>query len=160
MAVCVLALLCQVLAMPIMAAPATSTGVSSGEIIIPDVQDDLIGYKDYVQSKPAGPAKESITVNAIDGEDTTPVEQPEAPEVEAPEVEAPELVNPDVDAPADEIVEDETLEDEVIAVIAAAVAAMAAAEGTRLAVKSFRRVGSQAPAWNRAGRQDIIANRF
>ena len=36
MAVCVLALLCQVLAMPIMAAPATSTGVSSGEIIIPN----------------------------------------------------------------------------------------------------------------------------
>ena len=51
-------------------------------------------------------------------------------------------------------------EDEVIAVIAAAVAAVAAAEGTRLAVKSFRRVGAQAPAWNRAGRQDIIANRF
>ena len=75
-----------------------------------------------------------------------------APKVPDP---VPEIVNVPAAAPA---AEDD--EDEVIAVIAAAVAAVAAAEGTRLAVKSFRRVGAQAPAWNRAGRQDIIANRF
>jgi len=76
-----------------------------------------------------------------------------APKVPDP---VPEIVNVPVAAAA--AVEED--EDEIIAVIAAAVAAVAAAEGTRLAVKSFRRVGAQAPAWNRAGRQDIIANRF
>lgn len=51
-------------------------------------------------------------------------------------------------------------EEEIIAVIAAAVAAIAASEGTRLSVRSYRRVGAQAPAWSRAGREDIMANRF
>ena len=51
-------------------------------------------------------------------------------------------------------------EDEIVAVIAAAVACMAASEGTRLKVKSFRRVGSNAPAWNKAGRADALQNRF
>ena len=51
-------------------------------------------------------------------------------------------------------------DEEIIAVIAAAVAAIAASEGTRLSVRSYRRVGAQAPAWSRAGREDIMANRF
>ncbi len=51
-------------------------------------------------------------------------------------------------------------EEEIIAVIAAAVAAIAASEGTRLSVRSYRRAGAQAPAWSRAGREDIMANRF
>ncbi len=51
-------------------------------------------------------------------------------------------------------------EEEIIAVIAAAVAAIAATEGKRLSIKSYRRVGAQAPAWSRAGREDIMANRF
>ena len=57
-------------------------------------------------------------------------------------------------------VEQQDDEEEIIAVIAAAVAAIAASEGTRLSVRSYRRVGAQAPAWSRAGREDIMANRF
>ena len=128
MAVCVLALLCQALALPIMAASANES-VSAGDssVVIPDMldKDQLIGYKDYVQSKPAGAATESFTVNAIDGEDTTPMEQTdapeaEAPEVENPEVEAPEAENPEAEAPETEAPEGENAEGEDVAVAAEA----------------------------------------
>ena len=43
-------------------------------------------------------------------------------------------------------------EEEIVAVIAAAVAAIASREGSRLRVRSVRRVGQQAPVWSRAAR--------
>ncbi len=78
-------------------------------------------------------------------------------EVSAPAVQPADPVPEIVSAPPVEQQEDE---EEIVAVIAAAVAAIAAAEGTRLNIRSFRRVGAQAPAWSRAGREDIMANRF
>ena len=50
-------------------------------------------------------------------------------------------------------------EEELIAVIAAAVACMAQAEGTRLRIRSFRRINDVASGWSRSGRQDAL-NRF
>jgi sodium pump decarboxylase gamma subunit len=51
-------------------------------------------------------------------------------------------------------------EDELIAVLTAAVAMMTESTGGKYRITSFRRVGSNAPAWNRAGRQSMISSRF
>ena len=51
-------------------------------------------------------------------------------------------------------------EDELIAVLTAAVAMMTEGTGGKYRITSFRRVGSNAPAWNRAGRQSMISSRF
>lgn len=51
-------------------------------------------------------------------------------------------------------------EDELIAVLTAAVAMMTEGTGGKYRITSFRRVGSHAPAWNRAGRQSMISSRF
>lgn len=51
-------------------------------------------------------------------------------------------------------------EDELIAVLSAAVAMMTEGTGGKYRITSFRRVGSNAPAWNRAGRQSMISSRF
>lgn len=53
-------------------------------------------------------------------------------------------------------VEDLTL----IAVLTAAVAASMDAPASKIRIKSFKRVGSNAPAWNRAGLRDVIDSRF
>lgn len=50
-------------------------------------------------------------------------------------------------------------EEEIAAVIAAAVA-MFEENGTGLRVKSIRRVGSNAPAWNAAGRREYLGSRY
>ncbi len=51
-------------------------------------------------------------------------------------------------------------EDELIAVLTAAVAASLNTSTYNLQIKSYRRVGSTAPAWNRAGLNETINNRF
>lgn len=51
-------------------------------------------------------------------------------------------------------------EGELIAVLSAAVAMMTEGTGGKYRITSFRRVGTNAPAWNRAGRQSMISSRF
>lgn len=113
MAVCVLALLCQMLAMPIMAASASDSVSAGGSVIVPsDILEDLVGYKDYVKTKPSTPAKEPLDDLTVEtGVDTTPV-------VEEPKDEIVE----------DEIVEGEIVEDEIVEEEAGAVAANEIAE--------------------------------
>jgi len=48
----------------------------------------------------------------------------------------------------------------LIAVLTAAVAASLNTPPSNLKIKSFRRVYDSTPAWNRAGRADIIASRL
>ena len=126
MALCALALLCQMLALPIMAAPVDDATGAGGDVFAQELDKKEDGYKNYVASKPAGPAKAPITLNAVDGINTTPVAVPEAPEVEEPEVEEPEVEIPDVENPegengenvenddidSDEVVENETPNEE------------------------------------------------
>lgn len=52
--------------------------------------------------------------------------------------------------------------DEIVAVITAAITAMMDAEGSKggFVVRSIRRVGSTAPAWNRAGREEQVYSRM
>ena len=49
---------------------------------------------------------------------------------------------------------------ELIAVLTAAVAASLNTSTYNLQIKSYRRVGNSAPAWNKAGLQETINNRF
>ena len=48
----------------------------------------------------------------------------------------------------------------LIAVLAAAVAASLNTSAYNLKIKSYRRVGNNAPAWNKAGLRDTIDSRF
>lgn len=48
----------------------------------------------------------------------------------------------------------------LIAVLAAAVAASLNTSAYSLKIKSYRRVGNNAPAWNKAGLRDTIDSRF
>ena len=61
-------------------------------------------------------------------------------------------------APAPPVAQED--EDELIAVLTAAVAMMTEGTGGKYRITSFRRVGSNAPAWNRVGRQSMISSRF
>lgn len=63
---------------------------------------------------------------------------------------------PEPQAAAAEPEEDPNL----IAVLAAAVAAAMDAPVGNLKIKSYRRVGGSAPAWNKAGLRDVIDSRF
>ncbi len=51
-------------------------------------------------------------------------------------------------------------EGELIAVLTAAVAASLNTSTYNLKIKSYRRVGSNAPAWNKAGVRETIESRF
>ena len=54
-----------------------------------------------------------------------------------------------------------TMDDgELIAVLTAAVAASLNTSTYNLQIKSYRRVGNSAPAWNKAGLQETINSRF
>lgn len=55
---------------------------------------------------------------------------------------------------------EETDEDELIAVLTAAIAASLNTSTYNLKIKSYRRVDSKQPAWNRAGLTETINNRF
>ena len=48
----------------------------------------------------------------------------------------------------------------LLAVLTAAVAAVMNTSTSRLNIKSYKRVGDTAPAWNKAGVRDIIDSRF
>lgn len=62
-------------------------------------------------------------------------------------------------APAPVAVSD-TDESELVAVLTAAIAASLNTSTYNLNVKSFRRVDNAAPAWNKAGLNDVIGSRF
>lgn len=51
-------------------------------------------------------------------------------------------------------------DEELIAVLTAAIAASLNTSTYNLKIKSFRRVGNNAPAWNRAGLNETINSRF
>ena len=51
-------------------------------------------------------------------------------------------------------------EEELIAVLTAAVAASLNTSTYNLKIKSYRRVGNNAPAWNKAGVRETINSRF
>lgn len=51
-------------------------------------------------------------------------------------------------------------EEELIAVLTAAVAASLNTSTYHLHIKSYRRIGNNAPAWNQAGLNDVINSRF
>lgn len=70
-------------------------------------------------------------------------------------VEVKQTVQPK-DIPTAAPAEDLTL----IAVLTAAVASSMDAPASKIRIKSFRRVGGSAPAWNRAGLRDVIDSRF
>ncbi len=111
MALCALALLCQMLVLPIMAAPADTSadGNDTSSGIVGDASD-LIGYDEYVAAHPGDAAKDPIDLKGTDGVDTTPVVEPEAPEEDVPEEGAPEEGAPDEEIPEDETIEDENAE--------------------------------------------------
>ena len=51
-------------------------------------------------------------------------------------------------------------DEELIAVLTAAIAASLNTSTYNLKIKSYRRIGSNAPAWNRAGLNDTIDSRY
>lgn len=63
-------------------------------------------------------------------------------------------------APAAAEAEEEEDEEELIAVLTAAVAASLNTSTYNLQIKSYRRVPTKRPAWNRAGLSDTIGNRL
>lgn len=65
-----------------------------------------------------------------------------------------------VAAPTKEAKPTDLPEEELIAVLTAAVAASLNTSTYHLQIKSYRRIGNQAPAWNRAGLEETIGNHF
>jgi len=51
-------------------------------------------------------------------------------------------------------------EAELIAILTAAVAASMNTSAYNLKIKSYKRIHNTAPAWNKAGRLDIMGSRF
>ena len=67
---------------------------------------------------------------------------------------------PAAPAPVQTAAKDDMDEDELIAVLTAAVAASLNTSTYKLQIKSYRRVDSKKPAWNRAGVRETINSRF
>ena len=63
-------------------------------------------------------------------------------------------------APVKETKKADIDDEELIAVLTAAVAASLNTSTYNLQIKSYRRIGNGAPAWNRAGLNDTINSRF
>ena len=55
--------------------------------------------------------------------------------------------------------ESDMSEEELVAVLTAAVAASLNTSTYNLKIKSYRRIGNNAPAWNRAGLNDVLESR-
>ena len=111
MAVCALAILCQMLVLPVVAAPSVASA-GQGTLLPDGTIADLLGYKEYVAQNPGDAATESVEIPGIDGveviergedseSDAPTVDAPEAdaPEADAPEADAPEADAPEADAP-------------------------------------------------------------
>ena len=58
------------------------------------------------------------------------------------------------------VVSDDADDEELIAVLTAAVAASLNTSTYNLKIKSYRRVGNNAPAWNRAGLNEVIDSHY
>ena len=113
MALCALALLCQMVALPIMAAPDTSADANDTLATGPVDESELIEYNDYVAAHPGESAKDPIVLNGADGVDTTPAEETDAPEADAPAEDVPEEDAPEADAPAEDVPEEDVPEEDV-----------------------------------------------
>ena len=76
MALCALALLCQMVALPIMAAPVAASADANDTLVgVEDEESELIDYEDYVAKHPGAAATESLDpLVGADGVDTTPVD--------------------------------------------------------------------------------------
>ncbi len=70
----------------------------------------------------------------------------------------PEIVK--AEPAAEETAVQEEDDEELIAVLTAAVAASLNTSTYNLRIKSFKRVGNNAPAWNKAGLNETINSRF
>ena len=90
MGLCVLALLCQMLALPVMAAPSVASAAAGDAALTTGTvgtSDDGIGYKEYVAQYPGDPATEDITIPAVDallGDAETEPSEGETSEEDAP----------------------------------------------------------------------------
>ncbi len=62
--------------------------------------------------------------------------------------------------PAQPVAQPDTDEGELIAVLTAAIAASLNTSTYNLNIKSYRRIENNSPAWNTAGRRDVIDSRF
>ena len=67
---------------------------------------------------------------------------------------------PAAPAPVQTAAKDDMDEDELIAVLTAAVAASLNTSTYKLQIKSYRRIDSKKPAWNKAGVRETINSRF
>lgn len=65
-----------------------------------------------------------------------------------------------VAAPAPAPVQASANDAELVAILTAAIAASLNTSTYNLKIKSYRRIGNTAPAWNKAGRRDVIDSRF
>ncbi len=66
-----------------------------------------------------------------------------------------------VAAQSNDFISQQTMnEDSVIAAISAAVAMYLGTSAGDVVIKSYRRIGANAPAWRQAGRRDSIFNKF
>ena len=65
MGLCVLALLCQMLVVPVMASPSVASIVTRD--VTPDGSgaSDVIGYNEYVANNPGDPATDEVVIPAI-----------------------------------------------------------------------------------------------
>lgn len=63
-------------------------------------------------------------------------------------------------APAPAPVQAQANDAELVAILTAAIAASLNTSTYNLKIKSYRRIGNTAPAWNKAGRRDVIDSRF
>lgn len=69
MALCALAILCQMLAIPVMAAPSVAPVAADGDLAggMANAASDAIGYNEYVAAHPGDPASDEIVIPAVDG---------------------------------------------------------------------------------------------
>lgn len=72
---------------------------------------------------------------------------------------APQPVKPAAPAKTEKS-ESDMPEEELIAVLTAAVAASLNTSTYNLRIKSYRRIGNNAPAWNKAGLNDVLESRY
>ena len=100
MGLCVLALLCQMLVVPVMASPSVASIVTRDVTTDGASVSDVIGYNEYVAQNPGDPATDDVVIPAIDAKlgDEEVIEPEDTPEVDAPEAEASVPVKEDTEA--------------------------------------------------------------
>lgn len=115
MAVCALALLCQMLALPVMAAPSVASADTGAALPEGGTAAELLGYNEYVAQHPGSAATQSVVIPGVNGVEI--IEQGEDSESDAPAADAPEADAPEADAPEADVpvtvAEEEAVEEAV-----------------------------------------------